>query len=107
MLVPSRNVIPSWTPRAWTPRAWTPRAWAKSTWAKSTWAKGSSRSQTPRSDTQVGPADDHLSRPRPGPQVRGDGPPLGSSLMPPDDRREGAPQILRLRLTLGPLPLGR
>src|SRR3954471_23922333 len=87
MLVPSRNVIPSWTPRSW--------------------AKSSSRSQTPRSDTQVGPADEHLSRPRPGPQVRGDGPPLGSILMPPDDRRDGAPQILRLRLTLGPTRLNQ
>src|SRR6185312_11224767 len=58
-------------------------------------------------DTQVGPADEELSRPRPGPQVRRDGPPLGAVLMPPDDRREGAAQILRLRLTLGPTRLNQ
>src|SRR3954469_6174079 len=44
--------------------------------------------QQPLPDTQVGPADEHLSRPRPGPQVRGDGPPLGSSLMPPVSCRQ-------------------
>src|SRR3954466_7328455 len=39
----------------------------------------------PLPDTQVGPADEGLGRPRPGPQVRGDGAPLGAVLMPPDD----------------------
>src|SRR3954453_8975912 len=56
-------------------------------------------------DTQVGPADEGLRRPRPGPQLRGDGPPLGSILMAPEDGRERAPQILRLLLTLGPTRL--
>src|SRR3954453_19004322 len=39
----------------------------------------------PLPDTQVSPAEEGLRRPRPGPQVRGDGAPLGAVLMPPDD----------------------
>src|SRR3954471_966906 len=58
-------------------------------------------------DTQAGPAEEGLGRPRPRPQLSRDGPPLGSILMPPDDRRQRAPQILRLRLTLGPTRLNQ
>src|SRR3954447_8862544 len=61
--------------------------------------------QQPLPHAQVGPADEGLSRPRPGPQLSGDGPPLGSILMAPEDGRDGAPQILRLRLPLGPTRL--
>src|SRR3954464_15949593 len=53
-------------------------------------------------DTQAGPAEEGLGRPRPRPQVSRNGPPLGSILIPTRDRRQRAPQILRLRLTLGP-----
>src|SRR4051812_42055541 len=56
---------------------------------------------------QAGPAEEGLGRPRPRPQVSRNGPPLGSILMPPDDRRQRAPQILRLRLTLGPTRLNQ
>src|SRR5215207_7153411 len=61
--------------------------------------------QQPLPHAQMGPADEHLSRPRPGPQVRGDGAPLGSILMPPEDGRERAPQILGRGLALGPARL--
>src|SRR3954465_5062583 len=61
--------------------------------------------QQPLPDTQVGPADEHLSRPRPGPQVRGDGAPLGPVLMPPDDRRDCTTEILGRGLALGPARL--
>src|SRR3954454_3319159 len=61
----------------------------------------------PLPDTQVSPADKGLGRPRPGTQVSRDGAPLGAVLMPPDDRRERAAQILRLRLTLGPTRLNQ
>src|SRR4051794_40063700 len=46
-------------------------------------------------DTQARPAEEGLGRPRPRPQLSRNGPPLGSILMPPDDRRQRAPQILR------------
>src|SRR3954467_15675884 len=42
---------------------------------------------------QVGPANEGLSRPRPGTQVSGHGAPLGAVLVPPEDGRERAPQI--------------
>src|SRR4051795_11526178 len=58
-------------------------------------------------DTQAGPAEEDLGRPRPRPQLSRNGAPLGSILMPPDDRRQRAPQILRLRLTLGPTRLNQ
>ena len=61
--------------------------------------------QQPLPDTQVGPADEGLSRSRPGTQVSRDGAPLGPILMSPDDRRDGAPQILRRGLALGPARL--
>src|SRR3954469_10173227 len=63
------------------------------------------RWQQPLPDTQVGPADEHLSPPRRGPQVRGDGPPLGPVLMPPDDRRDCTTEILGRGLALGPARL--
>src|SRR3954451_12618926 len=61
--------------------------------------------QQPLPDTQVGPADEHLSRPRPGPQVRRDGPPLGPVLMPPEDDRDCTTEILGRGLALGPARL--
>src|SRR4051794_9503366 len=54
---------------------------------------------------QARPADEGLGRPRPGPQVSGDGAPLGPVLMPPDDGRERATEILRRGLALGPARL--
>src|SRR4051812_24539258 len=54
---------------------------------------------------QVGPANKGLSRPRPGTQVSRDGPPLGSILMPPDEGRERATEILGRGLALGPARL--
>src|SRR4030095_2492027 len=42
-----------------------------------------------------------------GPEVGRKCAPLGAVLMSPDDRRDGAPQILRLRLTLGPTRLNQ
>src|SRR4051812_13469435 len=51
---------------------------------------------------QVGPADEGLSGARPGPQLSWDGAPLGPVLMPPNDRRDRAPQILRRGFALGP-----
>src|SRR5215212_5693094 len=56
-------------------------------------------------DTQVGPAEEGLSRPRPGTKLRRDGAPLGPVLMPPDDRQERAAQILWCGLALGPARL--
>src|SRR3954453_22860291 len=61
--------------------------------------------QQPLPDTQVGPADKNLTPPRPGPQVRGDGPPLGSVLMPPEDGRDCTTEVLRRGLALGPARL--
>src|SRR5215207_5024156 len=58
------------------------------------------QTQQPLPHAQVGPANKGLSRPRPGTQVSGDGPPLGSILMPPEDGRDCAPQILRWGLAL-------
>src|SRR3982751_367030 len=54
---------------------------------------------------QARPADKGLRRPRPGPQLSWDGAPLGPVLMPPDDRRERAPQIPGRGLALGPARL--
>src|SRR3954465_894146 len=42
MLVPSRNVIPRWTPRSWTPRSWTPRSWTPRSWTPRSWARSRS-----------------------------------------------------------------
>src|SRR3954467_9678837 len=81
MLGPSRNVIPSWTPRSL------------------------GQKQQPLPHAQVGPANEGLSRPRPGTQVSRDGPPLGSILMPPDEGRERATEILGRGLALGPAGL--
>src|SRR5690242_13837713 len=63
--------------------------------------------QQPLPPAQARPAEEGLGRPRPGPQLSRNGAPLGSILMPPDDRRQRAPQILRLRLTLGPTRLNQ
>lgn len=46
-------------------------------------------------DTQAWPTDEGLSHPRLGTEVRGDGAPLGSVLMPPEDSRDRVAQILR------------
>ena len=46
------------------------------------------------------PADEDLCRLPPGPQLLGDGSPLGSILMPPEDRRDRAPKLLGRRLRL-------
>src|SRR3954451_22974796 len=54
---------------------------------------------------QARPAEDGLSRPRPGTKLSRDGAPLGPVLMPPDDRRERAAQILWCGLALGPARL--
>src|SRR3954470_15964691 len=43
------------------------------------------QAQPPLPHAQVGPADEGLSRPRPGTQVSRNGAPLGAVLMPPDD----------------------
>src|SRR6185312_5622861 len=51
---------------------------------------------------QVGPADEGLSGARPGPQLSWDGAPLGPVLMPPNDRRDRAPQVLKRGFALGP-----
>src|SRR4051794_4075235 len=51
---------------------------------------------------QVGPADEGLSRPRPGAKLSRDGAPLSPVLMAPEDGRERTPQILRRGLALGP-----
>src|SRR3954471_23878492 len=61
--------------------------------------------QQPLPHAQVGPANKGLSRPRPGTQFSRDGPPLGSILMPPDEGRERAAQILWCGLALGPARL--
>src|SRR4051812_8638431 len=65
------------------------------------------QAQPPLPDAQVGPADEGLRRPRPGPQLSRDGPPLGPVLVPPDDRRERAPQVLGRGLALGPARLNQ
>ena len=57
--------------------------------------------QQPLPHAQVGPANKGLSRPRPGTQFSGDGPPLGSVLMPLEDGRERATEILGRGLALG------
>src|SRR4051812_14674176 len=59
----------------------------------------------PLPHAQVSPADEGLGRPRPGPQLSRNGAPLGAVLMPPDDRRERAAQILWCGLALGPTRL--
>src|SRR3954451_16619547 len=46
--------------------------------------------QEPLPHAQARPADEGLSRPRPGPQVSGDGAPLRSILMLPEDGRDCA-----------------
>src|SRR5215210_2707326 len=50
--------------------------------------------QQPLPHAQARPADEHLSRPRPGTKLSRDGAPLGPVLMPPNDRRDCAAQIL-------------
>src|SRR5215210_346375 len=54
---------------------------------------------------QARPAEEGLSRPRPGTKLSRDGAPLGAVLMPPDDGRDRAPQILGRGLALGPAGL--
>src|SRR5215208_2763891 len=61
--------------------------------------------QQPLPDAQVGPADEGLRRPRPGTQLSRNGAPLGPVLMPPDNGRNRAPQILGRGLALGPARL--
>src|SRR3954453_12743416 len=61
--------------------------------------------QQPLPHAQGGPADEGLSRSRPGTKLSRDGAPLGPVLMPPDDRRECAAQILWCGLALGPARL--
>src|SRR4051794_32738403 len=63
--------------------------------------------QQPLPDTQARPADEGLSRSRPGSQLSRDGAPLGPVLMPPDDRRDGATHILWCGLALGPARLNQ
>src|SRR3954468_2297297 len=63
--------------------------------------------QQPLPHAQVGPADEHLSRPRPGTQVSRNGAPLGSVLMPPEDGRDRATEILGRGLALGPAGLNQ
>src|SRR5215217_7000740 len=94
MLVPSRNVIPRWTPRSWAKtRALGPRPALL----------GQEQPALPHA--QMRPADEGLSRPRPGAELSGYGAPLGPVLMPPEDGRDRAPQILRRGLALGPARL--
>src|SRR3954464_2908797 len=83
MLVPSRNVMPSWTPRLL------------------------GQTQQPLPDTQVGPANEGLRRAGPGTQLSRNGAPLGPVLMPPKDRRECATEILGRGLALGPARLNQ
>ena len=80
--VPSRNTIPSWTPRSCT--------------------RLKRRSQAPARDQRK-----DLRRPPPGSEILRNGPPLGAVLMPPEDRRERAPDILGRRLGLGPAGLNQ
>src|SRR4051812_8046382 len=61
--------------------------------------------QQPLPHAQVGPADEGLSRSRPGTKLSRDGAPLGPVLMPPDNGRNRAPQILGRGLALGPTRL--
>ena len=75
-LVPSRNTMPSCTPRSCT--------------------RLSRRSQTP----SARPADEDLGGAPPGSEVGRDGAPLGPVLMPPQDGGERAAQVLRWRLAL-------
>src|SRR3954447_12290507 len=58
--------------------------------------------QQPLPDAQARPANEGLSRPRPRPQLSRNGAPLGSILMPSDDGRQRATEILGRGLTLGP-----
>src|SRR3712207_3667487 len=46
---------------------------------------------------ESGPADERLRGHPPRPKLGGDGPPLGSVLVPPDDRLDGAAQVIELR----------
>src|SRR3954471_10084378 len=57
--------------------------------------------QQPLPHAQGGPADEGLSRSRPGTKLSRDGAPLGPVLMPPDNGRNRAPQILGRGLALG------
>src|SRR5215210_7551967 len=61
--------------------------------------------QQPLPHPQVGPADEGLSRPRPGTKLSRDGAPLRSVLMPPEDGRNRAAQILWCGLAPGPARL--
>src|SRR4051794_3324431 len=58
--------------------------------------------QQPLPHAQARPAEEGLRRPRPGTKLSRDGAPLGPVLMPPDDGRQRAPQVLRRGLALGP-----
>src|SRR3954447_272073 len=57
--------------------------------------------QPPLPLAQVGPADEGLSRSRPGTKLSRDGAPRGPVLMSPEDGRNRAPQILGRGLALG------
>src|SRR3954451_6295359 len=63
--------------------------------------------QQPLPDTQVSPANEGLSRPRPRPEVGRDGAPLGPVLMPPDDGRDCTTEVLGRGLALGPARLNQ
>jgi hypothetical protein len=52
-------------------------------------------------DTRPGPADKDLGRAPPGAQLLRDGPPLSAVLVPPEDGRDGAAQVLRCGLAFG------
>ena len=81
MLVPSRNAMPSSTPRAC--------------------AASSSRGHAP----ELGPADEELGGPPPRAELGRHGPPLGAVRVPPDDRLHRPPQVPRRRLALRPARL--
>src|SRR3954454_3349375 len=53
-------------------------------------------------DASSCPADEELGRPPPGPQLLGDSPPLGPVLMPPQNGRKGATQVLWRGLAFRP-----
>src|SRR3954462_2856679 len=56
-------------------------------------------------DTQTRPADEGLGGSPPWAEISGDGPPLGSVLMPPENGRDREPQVLWRGLALGPARL--
>src|SRR4051794_39406140 len=56
-------------------------------------------------DTQTRPADEGLGGSPPRAEISGDGPPLGSVLMPPENGRDREPQVLWRGLALGPARL--